>query len=1762
MQKLALAFAVLLAAVPPAFADYPYPGKSSAAPVKCTGCKGVNASGQPNANLPTWPYSAPMVNHAGRVVDSTETTDYQAGTGFATARAMLVRIARTTHGSAPPRIYYQMGSAIAIYSLDRFFSSELPAGMVTISTAIGKQLNRKNDPNEKVLQWDALIYPQGNGSGWSVSFTDGQDKLFDFDVDDRGYVYVATGDFFGFGLVRDTGETGGGSSLSIVQGSQTNGEALDVARGSGLPALHFVPDHIVAVKAGSNYYAVTSGNDGGGRRVYDVTNPSTPTPVSFKTGPDNSFSGWTRDDARQRIAVASLAGSIDIYDNSAFVTGGSPITRFSALSGKSYRDVTVDEDGNFWTSEMTNAPGDNKVVKLERTSGGYVRRTYDVYGEAFTPQPQASYGWATINYGDKYLAVTGRTGAGGSADNDVKIFKIEGGEPVPVNVGGFFNKYYYKAPRDYAQPAGNVAGRTMGAYPLKWNNKSYVIYNTQGLGDVFELQGGDSISVAQKSGAFGTANPHSKSTVAGPYYGDLMKFTAASSSATPYALTWNFDNTESGSDNTQSGNTGVDGDHQFSGLDTAAKIETVRHVKATANVNAEVNGTVNVTLKVPVARIGIVGTSTALTTDGAALDFVAGDSITDASDGNVEGHYSAWTVDSATSNQTPDQPLTAPAVGAHTLTLAAKYGKYTAFTTNGAPYVDSVSSINLTVRPFVVTFGTPTVAGAAVTFKGTARVTQLTSVLSASTWTVDWSLKSGGSDVVPPQSGSAAVGTIPTFTVPDRTAIPSGSILQLKVTVASGLGTSVPAEFASHTITQTLLTPDPKINKTGCTSTGGACSFTIASKATPPNPTTGWTVTWTLKYGANTVATLTAPASQTFSPTLAAPGSYSISAKAATDLFEGTATPLSFDVTGPVCGDPPTAGQIQIYTSCDTCDVGQTVTMRPESFGNAYTFQNCEEYNWTFGDGGTLTTTQWQITHKYTTQGNFTIRVSIKKGTQTSPQFAQPIKIGPVIDPTCTAPSSVTVDYLGNKGCHPGVACKTTESVKFTAYRAGLGLQTCDATSWTYSDGGGSSNASPSHTFTSAGTHTATVLVFNSFGQATGSVDFQVVPDDTGQCQAPPDSSKVYTDFSGATSGCNGDNGKVCKPAESIKFTVRAFLGTTIQACDKFEWNFGDGSALSTQAEPSHTFVGNVPSYHVTVRIYNSTNSTGNIVAVDVPYPASIKPAPVLTFAGFPVKGTKGKVVTFTANASIPATGWSWTFSDGPADNSQAAAVGTSNTITHTFATQGNYKVTVKARNADDITTASTAQVDNDIAIDDIPEYRFLLPAVAHAGGIGSVWRTDIQIYSSDSTISASNPLALTASYKGVDYPLQMKKSTLIIEDILNELRPNQTEQGALLITVRTAVAPQIWSRTYNQTADGTFGQFIPAILLNEAGGGSAVGEGKYYLAGLRSNNRYRTNVGLVNPNSQSITAIVRLYDDAGFPVGQAISRPLSPFQLDQFGVTGPADRPFSVEIEVPAGTWLIGYASFIDGGSSDPVYIQAIRQSELGSADYRETAVPGVGHVGAWRSDVTIYNANGRPVTVDLAYHNAAGTKVAEAKNIPINAGQFLQYGDLLRQGVLGNVADGVGMLRVSVPSTVAADYFPMVFARTYNDNGTNKTYGQGIAGFAVNRANVKSGKSALIPGVRSNTSYYTNVGLTNVSGTVAKANVIVLDPFTGATVRSIEYTLQPNESIVATQFSLDGRDNASLRIEATGGDIWAFASIIDRGTLDPEYVPATPLQ
>jgi PKD repeat protein len=1770
LQKLALAVTLLLVSTQSVFAqNYPLPGKQGQAPVTCNGCTSTNPSGQLNDGLKTWPYASPIVNHTGRFLDANFIANFQFSPR--TLRARRIRLARQQRGSAPPRAYIQLGSSIGVYSLDKFFTNTLPAGMVSVQT-LASSAKRPGYTPEKLARWDAYVDPETNSS-WNTPTADGQDRLFDFDVDDRGYLYVAAG-FFGWGIVKDNGETNA-SQLTLVKQTLID-EPYCVTSSVCFPAIAD-PRMIVAFKSGSRYYVAVSDDNGRpGRRIWDVTDPTHPvTSVQlFKSGSVYSILSWAKDDAHSRIAIVTGDKKVEVYDNATFATGGAPLQTFTPASGKKYRDVTADENGNFWTTEATAAVTTNRLIKIERTGSGYTDHSYDVYGGAFAPKEQQTEGYNTIEYGDKYLSIVGRSATG----VDVRLFRVDSGEPVAVPLNEFFKNYYWVPPSNYAMPQG--CPTSFGTYPIKWGNKVYLLQSTNGLGDVFELQAGDSISGALKSGTFGTVNPHSKPTETGPFYADPLKFRAESSNPlSAYTVLWNFDNTDSGSANEATSRTGEDVEHQFTGLNTVTKIAQVRQVKVTAPISSDMNDTINVTLKVPVARMGVAGTSVATTVDSSTLDLIAGDSLSDASDGTVESHFATWTIDAVPTKQQPNEIISAGGVGAHTATLAASYGKYDgAFNTTGTAYVDTVSNVSYTVRPFLVAFSTPTTSGTAVTFKGTARKTSLTNVLSAVNWTVEWSLKNGSTDVVPPTSTSVPVGQIPNFPVADKSAIPSGSILKLKV-IVDPLGLSAEAaNYASHEVSQTLITPDPKITKTGCLNANDACSFTAGSVA--GNPIGGWAIVWTLKKNGTTIDTFTG---NPYAPSITEAGSYTVSVLATTSVFDGTAALPAFTVAAPLCTNPPTVFQMSIFTSCNgVCDVNEDVTIQADPF--QYVFEDCEQFVWAFGDGQTATTTTRTTKHKYTTKGNKTVRLTVKKGTQSSPEFTATINIGgdddpPPPPPTCTFPSGINFSYSGNKGCGPNKNCKTGESVTFTGSRGSGALSSCDTAHWTFHNST-SVLKTPSKTYSSPGTYDVTLLVTNSAGDSQPvTKTLTIVQDDTvGECTAPSE-AKIIVTFRGRTSHCTEAVGSApCTAGEIIDFESGLFPLNNPQSCDRFEWNYGDGSSLVTAQTSTHTFASN-GTYQASLRWYNTANSTGITIPLTVPVgnSAPIKPTPTLAFSQFPASGAKGNPVTFTVNVTNPAadnvkgTGWSWDFGDGTKDStSQASVVGTTTSIQHTFTKTGTFSVSVKARNSESASNAPTGQAVSipGIVITDIPEYKYLLPVVTHSGGQNnSVWRTDVQIYTPDPSVTTAHPLEMEATLRDLHRNLTVFSSTFTYEDFMRVFT-NGTDSGPVIITVRSQFAPQIWTRTYNQTDLGTFGQYIPAIRIDAAAGAaSAFGEGKYYMAGLRHDSHFRTNLGFLNPNAQTINALVKVFDDQQQQVGQFTVQ-LPQYQLKQFPITAPEavpglspDRPFSVEISVPPGQWLIGYASYIDNASGDPMTLSAVRESELGLTDYSNIVIPGVGHVGEWRSDVTIFNPDSKSVVLDLAYHDSTGAKVAEAKSVLIRQGEFIQYKDLIKQGILGSLPDSLGILRVNVVSPFPPTTYPLTFARTYNDKGTGKTFGQGIGGFAVGRANVKPGKPALVAGIRSNSKYYTNVGLTNVSNVSVTATVKLLDPTSGAEQTIQTHTLQPNQSVVARVVMPSGLETGSLKLEVSGGNVWAFGSIVDVGTADPEYVAATPL-
>jgi hypothetical protein len=202
--------------------------------------------------------------------------------------------------------------------------------------------------------------------------------------------------------------------------------------------------------------------------------------------------------------------------------------------------------------------------------------------------------------------------------------------------------------------------------------------------------------------------------------------------------------------------------------------------------------------------------------------------------------------------------------------------------------------------------------------------------------------------------------------------------------------------------------------------------------------------------------------------------------------------------------------------------------------------------------------------------------------------------------------------------------------------------------------------------------------------------------------------------------------------------------------------------------------------------------------------------------------------------------------------------------------------------------------------------------------------------------------------------------------------------------------------------------------------------------------------------------------------------------------------------------------------------------------------------------------------VKFDLEYFDTAGLSQGLATNVTLGRLQSKNYTDLLRDASLFSPAppDGVGMLKLTTRTQQAV--YPLIFSRTYNDKGTGGTFGQGIAGISPNRANVIPGKSAIVAGVRSDANHKTNIGLTNTTANGVNVRVQLLDPITGGVADEKSFSLAGYASFVGTYAFPTGITQGAFKIDITAGSgaVWAFASVIDLKSEDPEYVPATMIE
>jgi gliding motility-associated-like protein len=396
----------------------------------------------------------------------------------------------------------------------------------------------------------------------------------------------------------------------------------------------------------------------------------------------------------------------------------------------------------------------------------------------------------------------------------------------------------------------------------------------------------------------------------------------------------------------------------------------------------------------------------------------------------------------------------------------------------------------------------------------------------------------------------------------------------------------------SDTITKNItignILPDFVLNNSACT--GKTLDFTNTSSPTPLS------VNWDFGDGGSAT---TINASHAY----VAAGSYQVKMRAnfgtCIDSITKSITISSKPVTG-----------FTTPGATDACATPATV-----SFNNTTT--GATGYKWLFGDGDSATVQQ--PSHSYQRQGYFHVTLISFNANGCSDTLVKNnfVHIGP---------AKITgITNLPYAGCIP-----------FTTGMATLtdGSQTITSWLWDFGDGITSTEASPLHQYTTAGTYTVSVIIKTSSG-CTDTFTLQ---------KAMTLSSRPKADFSAFPLSVCG--------SRLIQFTDASTDATT------WLWNFGDNTT-STLQHPMHGYK-DTGFYTITLIVTNNfcadTLRKTNYVHVD---------APIARFAPS-LQCSQPYVRSFT-DRSIAAASWQWDFGDGQTDVVRNP--------THTYSAPGSYIV-------------------------------------------------------------------------------------------------------------------------------------------------------------------------------------------------------------------------------------------------------------------------------------------------------------------------------------------------------------------------------------------------------------------------------------------------------------------------------------------------------
>ena len=534
---------------------------------------------------------------------------------------------------------------------------------------------------------------------------------------------------------------------------------------------------------------------------------------------------------------------------------------------------------------------------------------------------------------------------------------------------------------------------------------------------------------------------------------------------------------------------------------------------------------------------------------------------------------------------------------------------------------------------------------------------------------------------------------------------------------------------------------------------------------------------------------------------------------------------------------------------------------------------------------------------------------------------------------------------------------------------------------------------------------------------------------------------------------------------------------------------------------------------------------------------------------------------------------WTWTVSlDG-----QPVATSDQQYFTHAFDEAGLYSVHLEAANCfgSDVESGVLVVEDPPTSADG-----WNVSSAVHAPGLHRTkWRTDLWIFNPrDSELDLDIEfLPENTNNWLVDHPtlsLQIPpRGTAALEDVL-ELIPgvidgDQAVIGSILIQSPEddGQAPYITSRTYNQTPDGTFGQFVPSTPVPPNA------SDRLFLTGLAQNSQARTNVRLANLGPEAVEVTLFVMSEYGNSLGQPVVQTIPAMSTIQ--VNGIAEvawagtdlNLFSVRVDTDVDT-VLAWASVVDNLTGDPVLYNPMVLESASST----LLVAGVAHLpGAndsqWRSDITFFNSHVRPLDTEVIYVPSEALETGPPLEIDnLQPGNALFFGDILAGEFLSEGENSKGYFIIDGPGQEP----PLQpAARTYNLDPSGGTFGQNLHIFDGTDL-LTPGHQAFIPGITLSADetegFRTNLGLLNIDATNGAEVALTLYDEEGAIAAEISNLWlaagQLTQFNLASRLGLQGVDlRGTVMIEQLSGlAVAAYASVIDNKTQDPILIPAAP--